>query len=158
MILRRCRQLLKDEGDARDALQDAFSRLLEKGVELPEYPSSFLYTIATRICIDKLRSAVVRSGSEDLLQSIVMAEEIESRSHARRWLEKLFGREPEDSRVMAVLHYVDGLTLEETALEVGLSLSGVRKRLSRLRESALALERSHLARVSSMSNARKDGI
>lgn len=30
---------------------------------------------------------------------------------------------------MAILHYVDGLTLDETAAEMGMSVSGVRKRL-----------------------------
>ena len=34
---------------------------------------------------------------------------------------------------MAVLHYVDGMTLEETAEAVGLSVSGVRKRLRSLK-------------------------
>jgi RNA polymerase sigma-70 factor (ECF subfamily) len=34
---------------------------------------------------------------------------------------------------MAVLHYLAGLTLEEVAVEVGLSVSGVRKRLRSLR-------------------------
>jgi DNA-directed RNA polymerase specialized sigma24 family protein len=37
---------------------------------------------------------------------------------------------------MAVLHYVDGLTFEETASRVGFSVSGVRKRLAGLRERA----------------------
>ena len=39
---------------------------------------------------------------------------------------------------MALMHYVDGFTLEETAKEVGLSVSGVRKRLLILRKKALA--------------------
>jgi RNA polymerase sigma-70 factor (ECF subfamily) len=34
---------------------------------------------------------------------------------------------------MAVLHYVDGMTLEQVARECGLSVSGVRKRLRALR-------------------------
>jgi len=34
---------------------------------------------------------------------------------------------------MAVLHYVDGMTLEEVARETGYSVSGVRKRLRALR-------------------------
>ena len=34
---------------------------------------------------------------------------------------------------MALLHYVDGMTLEEVAEEVGMSVSGVRKRLRGLR-------------------------
>jgi RNA polymerase sigma-70 factor (ECF subfamily) len=34
---------------------------------------------------------------------------------------------------MAMLHYVDGMTLAEVADEVGMSVSGVRKRLRGLR-------------------------
>ena len=41
---------------------------------------------------------------------------------------------------MAVMHYVDGMTLEEVARNVGLSVSGVRKRLRQLRERTRALE------------------
>jgi RNA polymerase sigma-70 factor (ECF subfamily) len=40
----------------------------------------------------------------------------------------------ENTRYMAVLHYIDGLTLEETAQETGMSVSGVRKRLRRLKQ------------------------
>ena len=49
-------------------------------------------------------------------------------------LDWLFNRHPESSRTIAVLHYVDGLTLEQVADEVGLSVSGVRKRLRKLRD------------------------
>jgi RNA polymerase sigma-70 factor (ECF subfamily) len=42
---------------------------------------------------------------------------------------------------MATLHYLDGWTLEEVAREVGLSVSGVRKRLRSLRGELEALER-----------------
>ena len=38
------------------------------------------------------------------------------------------------------MHYVDGMTLEETALHAGLSVSGVRKRLDGLRTRARAME------------------
>jgi RNA polymerase sigma-70 factor (ECF subfamily) len=41
---------------------------------------------------------------------------------------------------MAVMHYVDGMTLEETAAAVGLSVSGVRKRLAALRMRLRELE------------------
>jgi RNA polymerase sigma-70 factor (ECF subfamily) len=54
-----------------------------------------------------------------------------------RWL---FGRHPESSRTMAVLHYVDGMTLEQVAAESGLSVSGVRKRLRGLRDTLKAAE------------------
>ena len=48
-------------------------------------------------------------------------------------LDWLFRRHPASTRTMAVLHYVDGMTLEQVARECGLSVSGVRKRLRALR-------------------------
>jgi RNA polymerase sigma-70 factor (ECF subfamily) len=55
-------------------------------------------------------------------------------------LDKLFARHRESSRVIAVLHYLDGLTLEQVAREVGMSVSGVRKRLRGLRQTLAEME------------------
>ncbi|MBW8886320.1 MAG: sigma-70 family RNA polymerase sigma factor [Fibrobacteres bacterium] len=137
MVLRRCRQLLRDEDAALDALQDVFSRWLERAGENPEYPSSFFYTMATRICIDRIRSAAVRHRSDDSrLEEIASAEDIEGDSRARRLLDRIFGRQHASTRVMAVMHYVDGLSYEEVGAEVKLTAAGVRRRLQRLREHA----------------------
>lgn len=135
MVLRRCRRLLRDEEAALDALQDVFARLLEKGHPSPEYPSSFLYTMATRICIDRIRSARARPVKEEegILEAIADAGDLEARMFAGRILDRLFQREQEDTRVIAVLYHVDGLTHEEVAEQTGLSASTVRKRLERLR-------------------------
>jgi RNA polymerase sigma-70 factor (ECF subfamily) len=137
MVLRRCRQLLGDEDAALDALHDVFSRWLDLGRNAPEYPSSFFYTMATRICIDRIRSADFRHRSDDSrLEEIASAEDIEGESGARRLLDRIFGRQEESTRVMAVLHYIDGLSYEEVAAEVNLTAAGVRRRLQRLREHA----------------------
>jgi RNA polymerase sigma-70 factor (ECF subfamily) len=74
-----------------------------------------------------------------LLSAIADLPDPESTSFTRSMLSRLFAREPDSTRVMAVLHFVDGLTLEETAHEVGLSVSGVRKRLRTLKERLGAL-------------------
>ena len=49
-------------------------------------------------------------------------------SHLVQLLEPL-GIEPASTRTMATLHLLDGMTLQEVADAVGLSVSGVRKRL-----------------------------
>lgn len=147
MILRRCRRLLRDEDAALDALQDVFARWLQLGRELPEYPSSFFYTMATRICIDRIRSAAARpQGDGFVLEEIASAEDMERESGIRRMLDRIFGRHEPSTRVMAVLHYVDGLTHEEVAAEVNMSAAGVRRRLGRLRERAAAWGRKADAR------------
>ena len=49
-------------------------------------------------------------------------------------VDRVFVDEKETTRYIAVLYHLDGMTLEEVAEEVGLSVSGVRKRLRNLRE------------------------
>ena len=56
-------------------------------------------------------------------------------------LAKLFGQQRESTRTMAVLYYVDGMTLQEVAKEVGMSVSGVRKRLLGLRAALQKMEK-----------------
>jgi len=143
MVLRRCRQLLKNEDKALDAMQETFVRLLRNRERLDAVgPSSLLYRVATNVCLNVLRGERRRpqTADEELLLSVASLDDHEERSGARSFLEQLFGGERESTRTMAMLHYVDGLTLEETAAQVGLSVSGVRKRLRGLRAKGLTLE------------------
>jgi len=138
MVLRRCRRLLGDEQEALDACQDVFVRIVQRRARLDSrYPSSLLYRVATNVCLNRLRDRRREPSTRDeaVLYEIARAEEPGGASDARLLLDRLFGRHPESSRTIAVLHYVDGLTLEEVADEIGMSVSGVRKRLRALRAS-----------------------
>jgi len=142
MVLRRCRRLLGDEDDALDVCQEVFLRLMQNRKRLDaRYPSSLLYRIATNLCLNHIRDRGRRPSvaDEELLVRIAAAEEPGAASEARLLLDRLFGRHPESSRTMAVLRFVDGLTLEEVAAETGLSVSGVRKRLRSLRNTLVDL-------------------
>ncbi len=144
MVLRRCRRLLRSEEDARDACQDVFVRLIASGHRLNgQHLSSLLYRIATNLCLNRIRDARRRPESPDdeRLRQIACAGESGAASDARLLLDRLFGRHPESSRTMAVMHYVDGLTLEQVAAETGMSVSGVRKRLRGLREMLREMDR-----------------
>ena len=142
LVLRRCGQLLRDSGEAEDAMQEVFMQILRNpALAHAEYPSSLLYKIATNVCLNRLRGRARRAETreESALLAIASDEDIEARSAAGRFLDRMFGRHPESTRVMAVLHFVDGLTLEEVARETSLSVSGVRKRLRALKASSLEL-------------------
>jgi RNA polymerase sigma-70 factor (ECF subfamily) len=149
MVLRRCRQLLRDEQEALDACQDVFVRVIEHRRTLDaRYPSSLLYRIATNVCLnrirDRKRSAAASATAiheDERVDEIACAGAPHGNSDARMLLDWLFNRHPESSRTIALLHYVDGLTLEQVAAEIGLSVSGVRKRLRRLRRSLTEMER-----------------
>ncbi len=136
MVLRRCRNLLRDEEKALDAMQDTFVRLLRGRERLTgEAPSSLLYCIATNVCLNVLRSekARPRSAGDGMLEAIAGSDDVEAAGEAKALVEGILAKEEPSTRTMAVLHYVDGLTLEETAARVGLSVSGLRKRLDGLK-------------------------
>jgi len=145
LVLRRCRQLLRDEDEALDVCQDVFVQLLRRRGALEiRFPSSLIYRIATNLCLNRIRD---RRRLPDLVEDeqlarIARLDDPTAGLHARSMLDRLFARHRESTRIIATLHFVDGLTLEEVAAEVGMSVSGVRKRLRALRETLVELEAS----------------
>ncbi len=142
MVYRRCMRLLNDEDEAVDAMQEVFVKLLEMRATEVRAPSSLLYVIATRSCLNRIRSRRRRpeTPDEELIHGVAHANDSGSRSQARLMLGRLFKHNPETSRVIALLHFLDGLTLQETADEVGMSVSGVRRRIRVMRQQLHELE------------------
>jgi RNA polymerase sigma-70 factor (ECF subfamily) len=152
MVLRRCRALLRNEARAEEAMHDVFVSVLRFEEKLSdEAPGALLMRIATNVCLNRLRADRRRpeDGDDELVRRIADAEgpagegSAEARAGARELLAKLFRRDDPlaaSTRSLAVMHLVDGLTLEEVARESGLSVSGVRKRLRGLRGRLVELE------------------
>ena len=143
MVLRRCRSMLRDEEEALDAMQDVFVQIVRRAEQLEDRGcSSLLYTTATRVCLNRLRSSRRRPqdpATDTLLQLADAAASVDQ-NHARSLLGRLFRDEPESTATIAALHLHDGLTLEQTADAVGMSVSGVRKRLRKLKSTLGSLE------------------
>jgi RNA polymerase sigma-70 factor, ECF subfamily len=136
MVQRRCRQILVSPELAEEAMQDVFISVLREAPRLEERaPSSYLYRAATNTCLNILRSRGRRpeAASTDLVERIALATTTESDLAARQTLDRLFRRQKEGTAYIAMLHFVDGMTLEEVAHEVGMSVSGVRKRLQEVK-------------------------
>jgi len=145
MVLRRCRAMLEDEEQAVDAMHDTFVQLLRRQEKLEvAAPGGLLYRIATNVCLNRIRSQRRRPeqpAGDDLLGRIAAScVEPDSTVIARNTLSRLFAREKPSTRTIAVLHLLDGMTLEEVAREVGMSISGVRARLKLLRGRLSKLE------------------
>jgi RNA polymerase sigma-70 factor (ECF subfamily) len=140
LVLRRCRHLLREEAKAVDAMQDVFVEILRRKDSLDaSSPAGLLLTTATHVCLNRIRSERRKpeDRNDEMLFHIAALEphgNAEGRTLAGRILDRLFAGQPESTRLIAVLHYVDRLTLEEVASEVGMSVSGVRKRLRTLKE------------------------
>ena len=72
MVLRRCRALLRNEDKALDAMQDVFVRLIERKEKISKICSSFLYTVATNVCLNKINADRLRSGPDfDVIAEII---------------------------------------------------------------------------------------
>jgi RNA polymerase sigma-70 factor (ECF subfamily) len=100
MVLRRCRQLLRAEDEALDACQDVFVRLIERHGRLDaRFPSSLLYTMATNVCLNRIRDRARRPESQDeeRLLAIARAGSPAGGSDARLLLDWLFNRHPASS-------------------------------------------------------------
>lgn len=136
MVLRRCRSLLLSEEEAVEAMQDTFVQVIRYAERLDgKSPSSLLYRIATNVCFNRIRSRRRRpeDPASDTIAAIAQVAAIDERSAARDMLDRLFGSEPDSTATIAVMHLLEGHTHQEVADAVGLSVSGVRKRLRKLR-------------------------
>lgn len=147
MVLRRCRTLLRSEAQAEDAMHDVFVAVLRAEDRLrDEAPAGLLLRVATNVCLNRLRTGRRRPEDADdglVYRIATTAEDGEARAVARGLLGKLFAADDPlaaSTATLAVMHLHDGLTLDETAREAGLSVSGVRKRLRRLRARLADLE------------------
>ncbi len=142
MVLRRCRQMLRNEEEAVEAMQDTFVQVLRRRERLDiQYPSSMLHRIATNTCLNAMRTKRRRpeDPQSELLSRIASAPEPDV-VEARDLLRLVFAQEKPSTRTIAVLYLLDGLTLREVAEQVGLSESGVRKRLRTLKAHVAELE------------------
>jgi len=131
MVFRRCLGMLRDEDDALDAAQDVFVNLLRYSKRLHgQFPSSLLYTIATNVCLNRLRRRKFQGSSDDpqVLSPAVHDPEFEKVEDAMI-MDAIFQNESESTRAICYMYHGDGMTLKEIGELTGLSISGVRKRL-----------------------------
>jgi RNA polymerase sigma-70 factor (ECF subfamily) len=152
MVLRRCRSLLRHPAKAEDAMQDVFVAVLRAEERTTdrlhgEATGALLLRIATNVCLNRLRSERRRpeDAADALALEIAAADAgagADALASARQLLARLFHADDPlaaSTGSLAVMHLVDGMTLEEVAHESGMSVSGVRKRLRGLRGRLAAL-------------------
>jgi len=136
MIYRRCSFLLKNEDEALDAVQDVFVNLLRHSKRLHgQFLSSLLYTIATNICLNRLRrrkfqgsSIDSKTSSFEMFEHGIHDTEFD-RVDDRMLMDLILQNESESTRSICLMYHGDGMTLREIGDVTGLSISGVRKRL-----------------------------
>jgi RNA polymerase sigma-70 factor (ECF subfamily) len=133
--------MLGDAAEAQDVAQEAFLRA-HRG--LAEFRgdarlSTWLYTIASRLCLNRLASGQRRyeRGDADALLRVPAAggdaAAALERTEMASALHDAIAALPEERRIVVILRDLEGLAYEEIAEALGLELNTVRSRLHRAR-------------------------
>jgi RNA polymerase sigma factor (sigma-70 family) len=149
MVLRTCRRILRDEHEAQDAAQASFLVLARRARTVAGLDSvgAWLHGVAMRVASNARVAAIrrrIRESRADVYSARLVADREETVEESERWAELYegLGRLPENFRVPLVLCYLEGLTQEQAAAQLGWPLGTVQSRLARGR----AKLKSHLVR------------
>ncbi len=139
-VYRRCLRLLRDEEAARDATQDVFVKLVRdmERLEDRENAMGWLYTVATRHCLNVLRDRRRRAEGGPLDDLELAAPESPSGAEGRVLARDVLARFDVGTQEVAVGVLVDGMEQEELASALGISRKTVQRRLERFLERARA--------------------
>jgi RNA polymerase sigma-70 factor (ECF subfamily) len=124
--------MLGNEDDALDAAQDVFVQLVREAKRLRGcYPSSLLYTMATNICLNKIRwkRRHAETSHDEGELSLFSTDRGFDQVEARMIMDTILSTESESTRTICFMYHADGMTLKEIGEATGMSVSGVRKRL-----------------------------
>jgi RNA polymerase sigma factor (sigma-70 family) len=137
MVLRVCRDLLRDEHAAHDAFQATFLVLVRRAGSLWTRDSlgPWLYQVAVRVARNA-RSAAARRRRHERKAATLAARSMsgEGRDDCGSVLHEELCRLPERYRAVIVLCGLEGLTQEQAARHLGWPIGTVQSRLARGRE------------------------
>jgi RNA polymerase sigma factor (sigma-70 family) len=137
-VLSVCRQVLGKSHDAEDAFQAVFLILARRARSLrkPESVACWLHGVALRVALrvkadaTRCRAHEWRSG----MMKVVAADCEERSSESYPELHEEIARLPERYRQPVVLCYLEGLTTDQAASQIGVPAGTIHSRLSRARE------------------------
>ncbi|HLJ97823.1 MAG TPA: RNA polymerase sigma factor [Gemmataceae bacterium] len=138
MVLRLCLRVLQHEQDAEDAFQATFLVLSRKAASLLPVESlgGWLYSVAYRIAQKARINAARRRKYEACVATPHFADPLGQITvrEAYEVLDRELARLPDKFRVPLVLCYLEGLTRDEAAQQLGLPASTLKSRLEQARE------------------------
>jgi RNA polymerase sigma-70 factor (ECF subfamily) len=134
-------RMLRNRADAEEVAQEVFLRVHRAIGDFRGEAklSTWLYAIASRLCLNRLASGerrLTREGEESLER--LAADTADPAAHAERGeleaaLRRAIDELPDERRIVVVLRDMEGLAYEEIAAALELPLNTVRSRLHRAR-------------------------
>lgn len=138
-IYRICMRYTKNSEEAQDLTHEVFLRLHQNLNQFEGRSALFtwIFRIATNVCLDHLRKNQRYTKKTDLLKNHLLLENqaASEREIAPEILENIL-KEPEgETREVVFAHYMQGLTHQEIADSMGVSRVAITRRLIRFVES-----------------------
>ena len=158
-IYAHCRRFLQSPAAARDATQEAFVRVIARGVVLPreEEALRYLYRVSTNVCLNLLREHNVHTrAAPTLAANTPHVNSAESGLADREFVNAVLDRCGEGGAKVAVMHYLDGMSQVEIADVLGITRRTVFNRLRKLSRIAGDLLHS-VPRSESTREGKKEG-
>ncbi|MET0344522.1 MAG: sigma-70 family RNA polymerase sigma factor [Polyangiales bacterium] len=157
-LLVHCTHRLGNAAQARDAVQDAFERVMKAYArELIDeaHAAPYLFRTATNICFDILRHQTVwRRIAPEFGASAARADRVEPQHLQRDFARELFSRLGPLTVSVGLMHFVEGMSQQEIAAEVGLSRRSVFNHIKKLERHVLEMDGETSRRVRASRRAR----
>jgi RNA polymerase sigma factor (sigma-70 family) len=148
VVYRRALVLLRNQDEAKDAMQEAFVRVVaEHHTFRGEAPVlRWMYRITTNLCLNRIRqrkSHPLVTDPEDILR---LVEQKSGDGVDRTTILQIMERLDELTQQIAVYYYLDDMTMDEVGETVGCSRKTVQKKLDGFKKSARAMLEAEPAR------------
>lgn len=130
----RARSILGTDEDAADAVQETFARVILHYDDFRQQssPLTWMYRISTNFCLNRLRARRGHARKHEHRREDILGAEAadpeEGGLDVTR-LRVLLGDEEDETRRIVMHLYFDDMTREQAAVEVGISVPTLRKRL-----------------------------
>ena len=142
VLFHRCRQILKNDEDANDAVQETFAKVIAKWAEFrgQSSPLTWMYRISTNHCLNQIRNRTGREQKRVQHKDAIVGEGF-TRPAAGRWevadtVRTLLADCDDETREIVTYLYFDEMTREQAAELVGISVPTLRKRLNKFLDRA----------------------
>jgi RNA polymerase sigma-70 factor (ECF subfamily) len=125
-VFRRSLRILGDEEEARDVCQEVFLRLAQSDQGLAS-TTAWIFRVTTNLCLDHFRARRRRKPQH----AVTTARDPQEQQVQRDLVLKMLDRASDEEQSLAILRYVDELTLEEMEQVCGLTRKTISKKLDR---------------------------
>ncbi len=138
-VLKRAKQLLHNEQEARDVVQEVFVALLDKPQAFHARSDilSWLFTTTTHLCLNRIRNQTRRERIVAAKMASQAEKEAQPIAELRIAASQALARAPKELARVAVYYYFDDLTQAEIAEILGCTRRNVGYLLERFGEYAV---------------------